>query len=49
MNDTELGNLRLTADQEAAIVGFLKTLSDGYSLPDSGRPLCPEEADSIQR
>jgi cytochrome c peroxidase len=33
VNDTELGNLHLTADQEAAIVEFLKTLSDGYSPP----------------
>ena len=31
VNDTELGNLHLTADQEAAIVAFLKTLSDGFS------------------
>jgi cytochrome c peroxidase len=30
MNDTELGNLQLTPDEEAAIVAFLKTLSDGY-------------------
>jgi cytochrome c peroxidase len=30
MNTTELGNLGLTADEEAAIVAFLKTLSDGY-------------------
>jgi len=30
MNTKELGNLRLTSDEEAAIVGFLKTLSDGY-------------------
>jgi cytochrome c peroxidase len=30
MNSTELGDLGLTADEEAAIVAFLKTLSDGY-------------------
>ena len=30
VNRTELGNLHLTADQEDAIVEFLKTLSDGY-------------------
>ncbi len=30
VNHTELGNLHLTADQEAAIVAFLKTLSDGF-------------------
>jgi hypothetical protein len=33
VNDSELGNLHLTAAQEAAIVEFLKTLSDGYSPP----------------
>jgi len=31
VNTDELGNLGLTADEEAAIVAFLKTLSDGYS------------------
>jgi cytochrome c peroxidase len=30
VNDDELGNLRLTDEQEDAIVAFLKTLSDGY-------------------
>ena len=30
VNHDELGNLHLTPDQEAAIVQFLKTLSDGY-------------------
>jgi cytochrome c peroxidase len=30
MNDTELGNLGLTVREEAAIVAFLRTLSDGY-------------------
>ena len=30
MNTDELGNLGLTADEEAAIVAFMKTLSDGY-------------------
>lgn len=30
MNTAELGNLGLTPDEEAAIVAFLKTLSDGY-------------------
>lgn len=30
INTTELGNLGLTPDEEAAIVAFLKTLSDGY-------------------
>jgi hypothetical protein len=30
INTAELGNLGLTADEEAAIVAFMKTLSDGY-------------------
>jgi cytochrome c peroxidase len=30
VNTEELGNLGLTADEEAAIVAFLRTLSDGY-------------------
>jgi cytochrome c peroxidase len=30
VNTTELGNLGLTPEEEAAIVAFLKTLSDGY-------------------
>ncbi len=30
MNTSELGNLGLTPEEEAAIVAFLKTLSDGY-------------------
>jgi len=34
VNNEELGNLGLTAEEETAIVAFLKTLSDGYS-PDS--------------
>jgi cytochrome c peroxidase len=31
VNHDELGDLGLTADEEAAIVAFLKTLSDGYA------------------
>jgi cytochrome c peroxidase len=31
LNTKELGDLRLTLDEEAAIVAFLKTLSDGYA------------------
>jgi hypothetical protein len=31
VNTVELGNLGLTANEEAAIVAFLKTLSDGYT------------------
>ena len=33
MNDDELGDLKLTDEQEDAIVAFLKTLSDGYIKP----------------
>ena len=33
VNHDELGNLGLTEDEEAAVVAFLKTLSDGYELP----------------
>jgi cytochrome c peroxidase len=31
VNTDELGDLGLTPDEEAAIVAFLKTLSDGYT------------------
>jgi cytochrome c peroxidase len=34
VNVDELGNLGLTADEEAAIVAFMKTLSDGYVPPE---------------
>jgi cytochrome c peroxidase len=30
VNTDELGNLGLTAEEEAAIVAFMKTLSDGF-------------------
>ena len=30
VNTDELGNLGLTAEEEAAIVAFMKTLTDGY-------------------
>jgi len=33
VNTDELGDLGLTQEEEAAIVAFLKTLSDGYVLP----------------
>jgi cytochrome c peroxidase len=33
VNKTELGDLKLTGAQEAAIVAFMKTLSDGYFVP----------------
>jgi len=36
VNTTELGNLRLTPDDEAAIVAFMKTLSDGH-VPGRGK------------
>ena len=36
VNTDELGNLGLTAEEEAAIVAFLKTLTDGYVLPAEG-------------
>ena len=32
VNTDELGDLGLTAEEEAAIVAFLKTLTDGYVL-----------------
>jgi hypothetical protein len=33
VNAEELGNLKLTEAEEAAIVAFMKTLSDGWSPP----------------
>jgi len=33
VNTEELGDLGLTEEEEAAIVAFMKTLSDGYILP----------------
>ncbi len=33
MNEEELGDLGLTAAEDADLVAFLKTLSDGYKLP----------------
>lgn len=33
INSDELGNLGLTPEEEAAIVAFMKTLSDGYEIP----------------
>lgn len=33
VNRTELGDLGLTADEEAAIVAFMRTLSDGFTPP----------------
>jgi cytochrome c peroxidase len=37
VNSDELGNLGLTADEEAAIVAFMTTLSDGYEPPAMAR------------
>jgi cytochrome c peroxidase len=34
VNTDELGDLGLTAAEEAAIVAFMKTLSDGYIPPE---------------
>ena len=34
VNTEELGDLGLTAEEEAAIVAFMKTLTDGYIPPD---------------
>ena len=41
VNTDELGDLGLTDDQEDAIVAFLKTLTDGYSL---GKEAAGDEA-----
>ncbi len=40
VNDEELGNLKLNAKQEARIVAFLKTLTDGWG-PDNGMDPLP--------
>ena len=37
VNDEELGDLELTAEEEAALVAFMKTLSDGYKPPKSAQ------------
>jgi cytochrome c peroxidase len=37
MNKRQLGNLRLTDEQENRIVAFLKTLTDGFSAPNHRR------------
>lgn len=34
INQDELGDLGLTPTEEADLVAFLKTLSDGYQLPN---------------
>ena len=42
VNTAELGNLKLTYEDELAIVAFLKTLSDGYVIPMANRNSEPE-------
>ena len=34
LNQRQLGNLKLTSPEEDALVAFLKTLTDGYQLPN---------------
>ena len=38
VNTRELGNLGLTREEEAALVAFLRTLSDGYLPAPRGNP-----------
>jgi cytochrome c peroxidase len=33
VNDEELGNLKLTPEEVDALVAFMETLTDGFSLP----------------
>jgi cytochrome c peroxidase len=33
VNDEELGDLKLTPEEVDALVAFMETLTDGYSLP----------------
>ena len=46
MNTQELGNLGLTVEEEAAIVAFLKTLTDD-SLEQEGDERTPTEPDTL--
>ncbi|MBI1422181.1 MAG: cytochrome C [Gammaproteobacteria bacterium] len=41
VNSEELGDLKLSEDEEDAIVAFMKTLSDGYVPPKGTTPLAP--------
>jgi len=34
LNKRQLGNLKLTDQEEDALVSFLKTLTDGYKVPN---------------
>ena len=38
VNNGQVGNLQLTPQEEADLVSFLKTLSDGYTRPNPGSP-----------
>ena len=39
VNDSELGNLQLTAGEEEALIAYLKTLTDGYGAANHLDPL----------
>lgn len=41
VNSDELGDLGLTLEQEAYLVAFMKTLSDGYFTPTAPAPITP--------
>jgi len=41
VNSDELGDLGLTPEQEANLVAFMKTLSDGYFTPSAPTPITP--------
>ena len=47
VNTDELGDLGLTADEETAIVAFLKTLSDGWLPPIPGAITVEQFADPV--
>jgi hypothetical protein len=38
LNKRQLGNLKLTDQEEEALVAFLKTLTDGYKVPSPQTP-----------
>jgi cytochrome c peroxidase len=37
LNKKQLGNLKLTDQEENDLVAFLKTLTDGYKVPSGGQ------------
>ncbi len=45
VNTEELGNLGLTPAEEAALVAFMKTLTDGYDPGPPGMPTMPGRSD----